>query len=183
MTTLASPLWNRLDTPGHDAARLDVAGDGLRLVGTAVFLHEDGPASLTYAVETGADGVTRHGRIGGWIGPRPVDVDIRRLDAGWTLNGVPQPQVAGCRDLDLGFTPATNILHLRREALAVGETRDIPVAWFDGEGALTLLPQTYARTAEHRYDYHAPTVGYAETLEMAPSGFVTHYPGLWRAEG
>jgi hypothetical protein len=29
------------------------------------------------------------------------------------------------------------------------------------------------------YWYEAPTVGYADLLEVAPTGFIHSYPGLW----
>ena len=32
----------------------------------------------------------------------------------WKLNDVPVPELAHCVDLDLGFTPATNLMQLRR---------------------------------------------------------------------
>ena len=87
----------------------------------------------------------------------------------------------GCLDLDFGFTPATNYLQLRRLDTPVGETREFDVAWFDGEGGLIRLPQTYQRLTETTYDYASSQGGYRAVLEMDPGGFVVHYPTLWRA--
>ena len=43
------------------------------------------------------------------------------------------------------------------------------------------LPQRYERRSATTYWYESPTAGYAELLELAPSGFVSRYPGLWEA--
>ncbi len=176
-------LWRRLDVPGHDAARLAATGGGWLLTGAAVFLHERGPASLTYAVRLDAAWATVSGRIRGFLGEGEVDHAIERTGGGWLLDGKLQPGLAHLVDLDLGFTPATNLQQLRRVGLGVGGTVETPVAWFDpGESALRELPQTYRRCDETRYEYEAPTVPYRGVLEMAASGFVRIYPQLWVME-
>ncbi len=84
-------------------------------------------------------------------------------------------------DLDFGFTPATNMLQLSRIALKPGQRADFPVAWLDLDSvSLIELPQIYERRSEATYWYAAPTVPYQALLEIAPSGFVQSYPGLWR---
>jgi len=182
MDPLVSPLWKRLDVPGHDACVIEAVPGGWRMTGQAVFLDPAGPAALRYIVECDSGWISRVGRIEGHIGARPFEAAIRNRDGRWFLDGEPAPAVEGRFDLDLGFTPATNFLHLRRENLAVGETRDIDVAWFDVDQPLTCLPQTYERLTETTYRYASPTAGYEAVLEMGPNGIVTHYPTLWRAE-
>ena len=49
-----------------------------------------------------------------------------------------------------------------------------------GQRSLIELPQYYERRGEASYWYEAPTVPYRALLEIAPSGFVESYPGLWR---
>jgi hypothetical protein len=49
-------------------------------------------------------------------------------------------------------------------------------------GALTELRQIYERRDAHRLSYRAPDVDYEGLLELAPSGFIRRYPGLWEAE-
>jgi hypothetical protein len=178
-----SMLWRRIDIPGHDACRLEQKGDGWSLEGAAVFLHGDGPAHLFYAVQCDAAWRTMSGRVQGFIGARAIDFIVVRDGAGWTLNGV---SVAGAKhllDLDLGFTPATNLQQLRRVSIAEGETVQLPVAWLDVDaGTLTELPQIYERRGRDAFWYQAPSVGYEGLLELAPNGFVRSYPGLWEAE-
>ncbi|MDX3925323.1 MAG: putative glycolipid-binding domain-containing protein [Shinella sp.] len=182
--TTRHALWRRLDTPGHDAARLAPSGEGWRLQGSAVFLHEHGPAAVRYEVELSADWKTLSARLDGFVAGTPVDHAILRGPDGWVLDGTPAPGFAHLVDIDFGFTPATNLLQLERVALAPGEAADVPVAWFDlGETGFTDLPQRYERLDASRYAYASPTAGYAGTLEVAENGFARIYPGLWEMIG
>ncbi len=125
-------LWRRLNAAGHDACRL-VQRDGIwRLEGAAAFEHEGVPACLAYEVNCDDEWHTREGVVHGWVGARLLDFRITRTPGGiWTLNGQAVPHLDGCVDLDLGFTPATNLFQLRRVALQIGQAADIPVAWLD----------------------------------------------------
>ena len=128
--------------------------------------------------------ITRRGAVRGWLGERGLELTIVRTAAGvWSLNDVLAAGLDECVDLDLGFTPATNALQLRRVALAKGQAIDVPVAWLDvAAGTLTFLRQRYERRSETTYWYEAPRFDYAAALEVAPSGFVRLYPGLWEME-
>ena len=181
---IASILWRRLDAPGHDASRLHQNAGGWRLEGTAVFRHENGPARLAYHVACDLAWHAQQGHVQGWLGADAVEFHIVRTNAGvWTLNGAVVADVGNCVDLDFGFTPATNLPQLRRLALKVGQAADAPAAWLDvSAGTLALLPQRYERRTETTYWYEAPSVQYAALLEVAPTGFIRRYPGLWEAE-
>jgi hypothetical protein len=184
MDTIATAFWRRIDTPGHDACRLWRDGESHRLTGTAVFQEGGIPAAIRYEVICDAGWTTVQGRLSGWQGPQNIDVAFERAPDGvWTMNGRRIDAVEGCADLDLGFTPATNFLQLKRIALSAGESASFDVAWFDlSIDTPTRLPQHYERRAALRYWYESPTVGYAAELVMAPNGFTAHYPQLWIME-
>lgn len=181
-------LWRRLDAPGHDACRLERTPDGWQLRGAAVFRHEGTPTYLHYRVDCDLAWQTRTGEVEGWVGGRPVAVRVeRRADGVWWLNGSAVPGLPDCVDLDFGFTPATNLLQLRRVALTPGQDADVPVAWLDVPGAvLRRLEQRYqlrAATADGAtYAYEAPRFGYRAELQVDAVGFALEYPGLWTAE-
>jgi uncharacterized protein len=177
----ATILWRRLDTPGHDACRLEEGDAGWRLEGTAVFREGGAPALLKYWLACDRAWHTRGGRVHGWLGEQSVDLTIARTAEGvWTLNGVIVPGLERYVDLDLGFTPATNLPQLRRLALTKGQSAEAPVAWLDvPSGTLSVLPQRYERRSQTIYWYEAPSVGYADLLEVGPTGFIHSYPGLW----
>jgi hypothetical protein len=117
------------------------------------------------------------------IGQRRIQFFIARSGRAWMLNGNPVPGLDHLVDLDLGFTPATNLIQLRRVAIDHGQVAQLPAAWFDVDaGTLTELPQTYERRGELAYWYEAPSVGYQGLLELAPNGFIQRYPSFWEAE-
>ncbi len=178
---VATILWQRLDVPGHDACRLIRQDDGWELHGHAIFEHEGEPCSLAYAALCDKRWQARSASVRGFLGTRDLSFDIERSpDGEWLLNGDMQPGLKDLIDVDLGFTPATNLQQLLHADLGIGDEAAIPAAWFDiGEATLVRLPQHYRRLAADRYHYSSPTAGYEATLEMAASGFVRLYPGLW----
>lgn len=181
---IASILWRRVDVPGHDACLLEQARDGWRLDGAAVFRQEESPAQLRYRIEVNDAWQAREGSVRGWIGAQVVDLVIRRsVDGLWSINGELVTGLGRCVDLDLGFTPATNLFHLRRIALAEGQAAAVPAAWLDANaGTLDVLHQRYERLNADTYMYEAPRFDYAARLEVSSVGFVQRYPGLWEAE-
>jgi uncharacterized protein len=177
-------LFRRHETPGHDACRLIVGTAERRIEGTAVFTWGGMATQLAYEAVADDDWRTRYGRVRGWVGARSIDATIELHASGdWLLNGALVAGLKGCVDVDLGFTPATNLLQLRRIGLKMGEKAEVPVAWWDLESrGLSLLQQSYERRSQQSYWYEAPRFGYEALLEVAPSGFVLEYPGLWTVE-
>lgn len=185
--TPAPILWRRLDLPGHDTASLQINTGGAVLSGMAVF-HEGAPTALAYVVHVDRAWQTLEGHVRGWRGHEAIELRLRRDGAGtWTLNDVPRPDVQGCVDLDLSFTPATNLLPLRRLALAVGESAEVRSAWLEWPDVrLTPLVQRYFRRGQLEYDYESDLPGaepFRALLRVQPEGWVLDYAGLWQAEG
>jgi len=175
-------IWRRLDVPGHDACRLIRSAEQIQLSGCAIFAQPVATL-LMYEVTCDPEWRALRGMVSGWQGPREIHHEfVRQRDAEWTHNDQLVQAVSGCVDLDFAFTPATNRIQLERLQLAIGQSADAPAAWFDLEDeTLKVLPQRYERRTEFTYWYEAPTVGYAAELQIAASGFVARYPGLWEA--
>jgi hypothetical protein len=174
-------LWERLDRPGHESARLLKIGPGFVLEGSAVFEDEGAPCRCDYQIVTDHRFQTSSGRVSGWLGARELDIRIALEGRRWLLDGAEFPEVEGAVDLDLNFSPSTNLLPIRRLALEVGEEAAVRAAWLRFPSfALKPLEQTYFRFAPHRYRYRSEG-GFEAELEVRPSGLVAHYPGLARA--
>ena len=175
-------LWRRLDLPGHEAARLDRSAAGWTLAGAAVFAHEGRPCRLDYLIQCDAEWRTRSAAVRGWVGDEPVEIAIE-VDAGrWRLNGAECPQVEGCIDVDLNFSPSTNLLPIRRLGLAVGEEAEVRAAWLRFPGfTLEPLPQVYRRLSRDTYRYESAGGTFFRELEVDDAGFVTKYPGFFEA--
>ncbi|MCE7981509.1 MAG: hypothetical protein DYG89_09975 [Caldilinea sp. CFX5] len=178
-----SIIWRRLDRPGHEAVRLYAERNIWRLLGTAIFADEQ-PACLHYAIACRANWQTRSVSISGWVGETTVHVAIAvDTQQRWWLNGVEQPQVAGCLDIDLSFSPVTNLLPIRRLALANGQSAPVTAAWLRFPGfTLEPLDQRYRRLSDSAYAYESAGGTFRTALQVNDNSFVTHYPNLWQVE-
>ena len=178
--------WRRTDVRGHEDARVERTRDGWRLTG-ALEVEEAGvDARLRYLIDCDEHWRTRAALIVGSASGRTVHVALVADGAGaWIRDGEPLPALAGALDVDLGFTPATNTLPIRRLALAVGETRPVRSAWLRfPELRLEPLEQTYTREAERVFQYRAMVDGepFVARLDADAYGRVLRYEGLWEAE-
>jgi uncharacterized protein len=182
MSKLAAAFfWRKLDQPGYDDCRLLAIAGGWRLSGAAVFRHGRRACHFRYDVSADAAFRTRSAHVCGWLGNNAITMEAKATGNGrWRVLGVPSAGIAGCIDVDLGFTPATNLLVLRRLALKVGQHAQAPAAWLELPGMrITRLPQRYERIARNQYAYEAPSVGYRGILTVSPLGAVIRYPGLF----
>lgn len=100
----------------------------------------------------------------------------------WFVNDEERPEIAGCIDIDLNFSPVTNTLPIRRLNLAVGQNAKVRSAWLRfPDFELKPLEQTYTRTDETHYRYESAS-GFMRDLEVNEFGFVTEYPDFWQIE-
>jgi hypothetical protein len=110
-----------------------------------------------------------------------VEIDISVDSARrWRLNGDDCAAVAGCTDLDLNFSPSTNLLPIRRLGLAVGEHAEVQAAWLRFPSfALERLDQVYRRIADETYRYESAGGAFVTEIQVNAAGFVTRYPDFW----
>jgi hypothetical protein len=184
MDTIASILWQGIVLPGHEACRLFSKDSNWNLEGTAVFSYEQQPCRLTYQIVCDHQWRTLSAKVQGWVGKDSIDVQINTGSSQeWWSNGVEQPQIKGCTDIDLNFSPSTNLLPIRRLNLAIGERAVVKAAWLRFPGfTLELLPQTYQRLDEMTYRYESAGGQFVADLKVDKTGFVLEYPGIWRSE-
>ncbi len=177
-------LWRRLDRPGHETARLFFQNSSWHLTGTAVFAQEQQPCRLDYLIVCNSEWQTRSGRVAGWVGEKTVEIDLSVDPAHqWRLNGTECPEVAGCIDLDLNFSPSTNLLPIRRLGLAVGQEAKVRAAWLRFPGfALEPLEQIYRRLDPMTYRYESAGGRFVSELQVNAAGLVTRYPNFWEVE-
>jgi len=184
MREMESILWRGFALAGHEACRLFSQDAYWHLEGTAVFSHEQQPCRLDYQILCDAAWRTLAAHVKGWLGNTLIDIKIRTDPARhWWLNDAEQPQVMGCIDIDLNFSPSTNLLPIRRLNLAIGETADVKAAWLRFPAfKLEPFPQQYIRLDERAYRYESAGGQFVADLKVNRSGLVVDYPGLWEAE-
>ena len=149
-----------------------------------MFSHEQQPCRLDYQIVSNAAWRTLSASVEGWLGNSVVSIQIRTdPDQHWWLNEVERPAVMGCIDVDLNFSPSTNLLPIRRLELAVGGSADVRAAWLRFPSfELEPLPQQYRRLGETAYRYESAGGQFVADLKVNRSGFVVDYPGMWRCE-
>jgi hypothetical protein len=178
--------WRRLDVPGHETAGIEQTLGGWRLTGEVEADESGVHAQLTYMIECERDWRTRHAFITGLAAGSPIRFEFITDGAGhWILNGAPFPLLEGALDIDLGFTPATNLLPIRRLDLGVGERAAVRSSWVRfPDFRIEPLEQTYQREADHVFRYEALVDGerFRARLDTDEFGRVLLYEGLWAAE-
>ncbi len=177
-------LWRGFVLPGHEVCRLYFREPEWHLEGTAAFSHEGAPVQLNYQILCEEAWQTLSGNVEGWLGRMAVGIQIKTDPSRrWWLNGVEQPDVRGCIDLDLNFSPSTNLLPIRRLEIALGETAEITAAWLRFPSfKLEPLPQRYSHLTKTSYRYESAGGQFVADLTVNRWGFVIDYPGLWQSE-
>ena len=177
--------WRRLDVPGHEEARIDRTAEGWRLTGNLEATEGTVHAELAYVIDCEHDWRTRRALITGTAHGTTQRFEFVSDGKGhWSLDDAPLPLVDGALDIDLGFTPATNLLPIRRLDLAIGARADVRTAWLRfPELRVEALEQSYEREAERVYRYEALVDGepFRARLDTDEFGRVLLYEGLWEA--
>jgi hypothetical protein len=174
-------LWRRLDLAGLESARLSQTQDGWELSGAASFQYRDAPCLLDYTVRCDATWNSRSVSVHGVVGSEVVHHELRVTPTGrWIQNDVEVPELDGCIDVDLNFTPSTNTLPIRRLSLPIGGSAKIRAAWLRfPDFTLQSLVQTYTRKTADRYGYRAAT--FESEISFDSAGLVRDYPPAWQA--
>lgn len=177
-------LWQRLDLPGHEIATIAPSSDGWLVEGVALLVHSGNPCRIEYEIRCDVHWTTRRCLLRGAIGARSVHSEIERSAVGkWSIDGVEIAALRSCDDIDLGFSPVTNLLPIRRLGLPIGSHAQVRAAWVRfPELTVEVLEQTYSRVASDRYRYESAGGAFRRELTVDAFGCVTEYPGLWRAE-
>ncbi len=180
-----SILWRSLRWPGHDACRLYRVNSEWRLEGTSLFLHEGRTCQLSYLIVCNSIWQTQRAVVSGWVGDQDVSLELYvEAHHRWQVNGVAKPAVAGCVDLDLSFSPSTNLLPIRRLSLEVGQRKEVKAAWLRFPSLeLEPLSQVYERLGQFKYLHSRSDGDFVAELTVNKAGLVTFYPKLWEFEG
>ncbi len=177
-------LWRRVGAPGLEWCELEEGARRNVLHGVVLLAHGKQAWHLEYRIECDGAWETRKAAIHGQAGRKTVGMDLA-VDSRkrWFLNGRHVARVDGCIDVDLGFSPSTNILPIRRLGLRQGKTHELTAAWVEFPSLeLKPLPQAYRRISARTVHYESRGGKFTRDLETNPRGLVLRYPGIWEAE-
>jgi hypothetical protein len=196
-----SLCWQRIDSAGIEHvlfedrsglyARGTVVGTApLAYSGSYELLADQDWASVRLTVNVEGAGWLRSLKLeraaGRWhaTAGEQGDLDAALMHEGQAraqLPGVENPErLTAALDVDLGYSPLTNTLPIRRLGLrtaAAGTQQTVAVAW-------VLVPSLVVVPAKQTYAVVSPgTIRYSSgdfsaDLTVDGDGFVTHYPGL-----
>src|SRR5262245_28380574 len=130
MTTRRA-AWRRADeVETDDVCTLALRDNGYSLVGTVLGAEAGQPIRIEYRVLADRAGLTTAAHVRDLRGFETRTLAVERTAKGaWTVNGAAVRGLKGCTDVDLGCSPSTNTLPIRRLRLAVGATQTIQAAW------------------------------------------------------
>ena len=172
--------WRRSDEVETDEhCTLTLRDSGLSLVGTVLGAEGGLPVRTEYRILTDAAGLTSAVSVRDLRGFEQRTLALARDAKGnWTVDGAPVRALKSCTDVDLGCSPATNTLPIRRLRLAVGASHTIRAAWVRfPELVVEKAGQTYTRLDEFTYRYASGT--FEAELTVDDDGLVAGY-AVWR---
>jgi uncharacterized protein len=175
--------WRRSDEVETDEhCTLTIRDSGLSLVGTVLGADGGLPARVEYRVLADRAGFTTAVHVRDLRGFETRTVTIERDAKGaWMLNGRAARGLKGCTDVDLGCSPSTNTLPIRRLRLGVGGSETIKAAWVQfPELTVVKAKQTYTRVDEFTYRYAGGR--FEADLVVDEDGLVASY-AEWRRTG
>jgi hypothetical protein len=175
--------WRRTDEILADEhCTLAVRDSGLSLIGTILGSEDGVPVRVEYRVLADGAGLTTAVHVRDLRAFEQRTLSVERSGKGaWTVNGAPVSALRGCTDIDLGCSPSTNTLPIRRLRLAIGAATTIKAAWvlFPSLEVVKGL-QTYTRLDESTYRYASGD--FAADLTVDDDGLVVRY-AAWQRTG
>ncbi|MFE9576411.1 putative glycolipid-binding domain-containing protein [Nocardia sp. NPDC006044] len=176
-------LWQVQETAGFESSWIDL--DGLRLRGTGRAVGQlPEPYWLTYTLDTDAEAVTERLQVTCVTATDHRQLDLRREDGVWTVDGEPRPDLADARDCDLACSPLTNTMPIIRTGLHRHPgTAEFLMAFVEVP-TLRVVPsrQTYTHLslAEDGSDIRYASGSFTSDLHIDEDGLVLVYPTLAR---
>jgi hypothetical protein len=175
-------LWQWLQSPGLERFEFVRTGDEWIFRGTILTLAPDAAAEARYEIACDTLFQTRRANIYLRDSSSERSLKIDAQDGHWLENGRENQTVKGAVDIDLGWSPSTNTLPIRRLKLKVGETSGgFSAAWVRfPELTLQSLPQEYVRLADRQYRYSSRGGSFVAKLLVDDNDLVLDYEGFWR---
>jgi uncharacterized protein len=152
--------WRRTDEVRADEhCTITVRDAGLSLVGTVLGAENGIPVRIEYRVLADGAGATTAVHVRDLRGFVQRTLTLARNAKGsWTVDGAAVRGLRGCIDVDLGCSPSTNTLPIRRLRLGIGRSKTIQAAWVRfPDLTVEKSAQTYTRLDEVTYRYSSGT--------------------------
>jgi hypothetical protein len=180
--TVSSGLWQWLQSTGLERFELAHAADDWIFRGTILTLAAGAAAEARYEIVCDRSFRTRRANISVRDATGERALQIATENGQWYENGRENKTVVGALDIDLGWSPSTNTLPIRRLKLEIGQTSgEFMAAWVRfPDLTLQPLPQEYIRLADRQYRYSSRSGAFLANLLVDDDDLVLDYEGFWQ---
>ncbi|MFD5245820.1 putative glycolipid-binding domain-containing protein [Amycolatopsis sp. NPDC058340] len=153
---------------------------GWRISGATTAVEDGESWFVEYAITVDAAWRTRSAEISGRSASGARRTVLESVgDGRWRVDGVADPRLDGCFDVDLESSSMTNTLPVHRLGLAAGAAAEAPAVYVRaGDLAVERLEQRYERVCDHDFAYAAPVFDFSCVLRYDRYLLVRDYPGL-----
>jgi hypothetical protein len=184
-TMLAELIWQSSDAPGFEHVRID-AGHPEWTVFDSMFVREHEGQVRRGGYTLIVDKAWRTLEIRIMVEQAPGSMIAQHLlasgDGTWTdAENHPIPELEGCIDVDIQWSPLTNTLPTRRLELQPGQATDIRVVYVAlPDFGIRPMAQTYSRVDAATVRYESESRSFVRDLVVDDEGYVIDYPGLFQ---
>ena len=181
MNLVRTGLWKRQNAPGLERFELLSGSDQNLLRGTILAVHEGVPAEAQYQIWSDSTWQTKRAEILVRCAGDERNLRITADQGRWYANDQLIDEATGSIDIDLGWTPSTNTLPIRRLNLPIGAASGvITAAWVRfPDLRLQPLPQEYTRINDRQYLYTSNGGSFRANLLVDEDAVVVDYENVW----
>lgn len=176
-------VWHVVETAGFEAAWLSLDGMTLRATGRAVGQLPE-PYWLTYTLQTDDRAATTRLEITAATADAQYQLDLRRDDGAWSVNGRPRDDLADALDCDLACSPVTNTMPIVRHGLHRGPGAHRFVMAFVQVPTLRVVASqqsyTHLDVADDAARVRYASGTFVSDLTVDQDGLVVDYPTMAR---
>jgi uncharacterized protein len=183
VTDSSAVIWRRvLDNQSFEICRFIRLPARVQLNGTILASDEGRPIEICYQISCDPDWKTREVAVRQRYKFVESNLKLSANDKIWHRadQGL-LPELAGCVDVDIELTPATNAFPINRLNLAIGGSGEIQAAWIRLPSlAIVRAHQRYERLSENVYRYTSVASGFQAEIEVDGFGLPIRYGNIWQ---
>ncbi|MGC2744901.1 MAG: putative glycolipid-binding domain-containing protein [Candidatus Angelobacter sp.] len=174
-------LWQWLQSPGLERFEFSRIGDEWLFRGTILTLVGNAATETEYEIVCDPYFRTRRANVSVLDAAGERNLQIASESGHWFENGRENHTVDGAIDIDLGWSPSTNTLPIKRLKLEIGQSSGEFIAAWVRLPELTLQPllQEYLRLGDRQYRYSSRRGAFAANLIVDDNDLVVDYEGFW----
>ncbi|MGO4704816.1 putative glycolipid-binding domain-containing protein [Microvirga sp. 2MCAF38] len=176
--TIRWSAWEGCEA-GIEHVDISPADGGIDFAGVVIGQEDDANFALAYRLRVDVEWRVREARLKTTSGHR---LHLESNGKGtWHENGVEQPALQGCIDIDIQASPVTNTLPIRRLSLQHGGMSELRLCYIAvPDLTVSVAHQRYTALDNALYRFESVQSGFTADLPVDVDGFVLDYPDLFK---